>query len=71
MDLLPQLRTLRVPTLIIVGEHDFICGPAWNRPIADAIPDVVYAEIPGVGHFPEYEAPEAFRRVVLGWLGSR
>jgi proline iminopeptidase len=65
VNLLPQLQSLRVPTLIIVGEHDFICGPAWNRPIADAIPDVVYAEIPGVGHFPQYEAPEEFRRAVL------
>ena len=68
VDLLPQLGTLRVPTLLVVGEHDFICGPAWNRPIVDAIPDVVYAEIPGVGHFPQYEAPEAFRRIVLDWL---
>ena len=71
IDLLPRLRTLRVPTLLIVGEHDFICGPAWNRPIAAAIPGAVYAEIPGVGHFPQYEAPEAFRRVVLNWLESR
>ena len=71
VDLLPELPALRVPTLLIVGEHDFICGPAWNRPIADAIPGSVYAEIPGVGHFPQYEAPEAFRRSVLDWLGSR
>ncbi len=71
VDLLPQLRTLEVPTLIIVGEHDFICGPVWNRPIVDAIPAVTYAEIPGVGHFPQYEAPEAFRRVVVDWVGSR
>jgi pimeloyl-ACP methyl ester carboxylesterase len=71
VDLLPQLRTLSVPTLIVVGEHDFICGPAWNRPIVDAIPDVAYAEIPGVGHFPQYEAPEDFLRVVLDWLDFR
>jgi proline iminopeptidase len=71
IDLLPQLRILSVPSLIIVGEHDFICGPAWNRPLADAIPGAVYAEIPGVGHFPQYEAPDEFRRVVLAWLASQ
>jgi proline iminopeptidase len=71
IDLLPQLRTLRIPTLLVVGELDFICGPAWNRPIADAIPGAVYAEIPGVGHFPQYEAPEKFRRVVLDWLAAK
>jgi len=68
IDLLPLLGAIRCPTLVIVGEHDFICGPAWNRPIADAIPGAVYAEIPGVGHIPEYEAPDAFRRVILDWL---
>jgi 3-oxoadipate enol-lactonase len=64
-------RRPRPPSLIIVGEHDFICGPAWNRPLADAIPGAVYAEIPGVGHFPQYEAPDEFRRVVLAWLASQ
>jgi proline iminopeptidase len=57
VNLLPQLQSLRVPTLIIVGEHDFICGPAWNRPIADAIPDVVYAEIPGGRPLPPVRGP--------------
>ena len=68
IDLLPQLGAISCPTLVFVGEHDFICGPAWNRPIAEAIPGAVYAEIPGVGHLPQYEAPDQFRRVVLDWL---
>ena len=68
LDLGPRLSRIRCPTLVIVGEHDFICGPAWNRQIADGIPGAVYAEIPGVGHFPQYEAPDGFRRVIFDWM---
>jgi proline iminopeptidase len=70
IDLRSELPAVRCPTLVIVGEHDFICGPAWNRPIADGIAGSTYAEIAGVGHMPQYEAPDEFRRVVLEWLGS-
>ena len=58
------------PTLVIAGEHDFICGPAWNRALADVIAGATYVEIPGVGHIPGYEDPEAFRRVVADWRGG-
>jgi proline iminopeptidase len=68
LDLLPQLAQIQCPTLVIAGEHDFICGPAWNRPIADGIPRGEYFEVPGAGHFPQYEAPQEFRRTVLDWL---
>ena len=68
VDLLPELSRIACPTLVIAGEHDFICGPAWNRPIAAAIPGAVYAEIPGAGHMPQYEAPDEVRRVVVDWL---
>lgn len=71
VDLLPRLSEIRCPTLVFAGEHDFICGPAWSRPIADAIPGAVYAEIPGVGHFPQYEAPEDFRQILFDWAASR
>ena len=70
INLLPRLSAIHCPTLVFAGEHDFICGPVWNRPIADAIPGAVYAEIPGVGHMPQYEAPDEFRRVVLEWLAG-
>ena len=70
INLLPELAAIRCPTLVVAGERDFICGPSWNRPIADAIPGAVYAEIAGVGHLPQYEAPVEFRRIVLDWLAA-
>lgn len=68
LNLLPRLGAISCPTLVIAGEHDFICGPAWNRPIADAIRGAAYVEIPGVGHLPQYEAPDQFRSSIIEWL---
>ena len=70
IDLRPDLERVRCPTLVVVGEHDFICGPAWNRPIAEGIAGARLAIIPGVGHMPQYEAPDEFRRIVDDWLAA-
>ena len=70
IDLRSELGSIACPTLVVVGEHDFICGPVWGRPIADAIPGARYAEIAGVGHFPQYEAPDELRRIVFDWIAG-
>ena len=31
VDILPSLVGVKCPSLVIVGQDDFICGPAWNR----------------------------------------
>jgi proline iminopeptidase len=59
---------IRCPTLVITGEHDWICGPTWNRALAEAIPGSLLVEIPDVGHLPQYEAPAAFRAAIDAWL---
>ena len=69
-DYRPLVATIRCPTLVIVGEHDWICGPLWNRALADAIPGARLVEMQGVGHLPQYEAPAAFRAAIDAWLGE-
>lgn len=67
----PILARIACPTLVVAGEHDFICGPAWNRPIAAGIGGAEYAEISGTGYLPQYEAPELFHRPCSsGWAGT-
>jgi proline iminopeptidase len=68
IDLRPSLARLDIPVLVVVGEHDFICGPVWARAIADAAPRATYHEVADAGHMPQYEAPTEVRRVVLDWL---
>lgn len=57
-DLLPKLRSLRIPTLVIVGEDDFIPIEIATQ-IAHAMPNVTLVVIKGCGHFAYLEcAPE-------------
>ena len=70
IDILPSLAEVKCPSLVIAGQYDFICGPAWNRPIAAAIPAARYIEIADSGHIPQYEQPDAFRDTLLGWLAA-
>jgi proline iminopeptidase len=70
IDILPSLVAIECPSLVIAGQHDFICGPAWNRPIAAAIPAARYVEIADTGHIPQYEQPGAFRAALLDWLAA-
>jgi proline iminopeptidase len=70
IDILPSLAAVKCPALVIAGQHDFICGPAWNRPIAAAIPGARYVEIADAGHIPQYEQPGAFRAALLDWLAA-
>lgn len=62
-DLLPELRTLAIPTLVIVGEDDFIPIQVAEH-IAQAVPQARFVTIPGCGHFAYLECAEEVRRAV-------
>jgi proline iminopeptidase len=70
IDWRPLLSGVRCPTLVVTGEHDWICGPVWNRALAEAIPGARLVELEGIGHLPQYEAPERFRAVIDAWLAG-
>jgi proline iminopeptidase len=69
-DLLPRLRHLAVPTLVLHGERDFVPVALAER-IAGAIPDARLVVIPGCGHFAYLEAPETVRVQVSRLFGIR
>jgi pimeloyl-ACP methyl ester carboxylesterase len=66
-DLIPQLSTLHIPTLVIRGENDFIPADGVRR-IADAIPGARFVEIAGLGHFTFIEQPERVRSLIAEFL---
>ena len=66
-ELLEALPSIRVPTLVVCGELDFICGPAHARTVASRIPGAELVVMPDCGHLPQYEEPESFRAAVLDW----
>ena len=63
------LRTLRVPTLVLVGEED---APALepSRFLARTIPNAMLKVLPGTGHTLQLEEPEAFNAAVLQFVRS-
>ncbi len=66
-DLFPKLARLRVPALLIHGEHDLV-PVECARHIAEAIPGARFLLLDGSGHFSYLEAPDAVRRAVVEFL---
>jgi 3-oxoadipate enol-lactonase len=65
---LPRLGEIAVPTLIVAGEQDHPDVHAHCGAIEAAAPGATRVVLPGSGHVPHLEAPEAFDRVVLDFL---
>lgn len=60
-----RLATLPVPLLAIAGERDERYADAARR-IAAIVPDGRFALVPGSGHAPQLEDPEAVAALLLG-----
>ena len=60
-DLLPRLRSLTVPTLVIYGDHDFIPSFVAEH-IAEALPAARLVTMKERGHFAYLECPGPVRR---------
>jgi 3-oxoadipate enol-lactonase len=59
-----------IPLLFIVGDEDPIFPPDVIRMAAGLVPGARVVEIPGSGHSPYFEDPEAWNRVLAGFIGS-
>ncbi|GAA4237181.1 proline iminopeptidase [Streptosporangium album] len=60
-----RLRDITAPTLVISGEHDFICGPAWGRMLHQGITHSRFVALEGSGHLGHLEEPEAFTSAIV------
>ena len=65
-----QVRALRTPTLLIVGEHDVIAPPAMMKMFQSYIPQAHLAEVAGAGHSVYFEKPAEFNRIVLEFFAA-
>lgn len=64
-----QLRRLRVPVLLVAGQHAAPIHSAVNGALARILPRAREAIIPRASHGSPRENPTAFNRVVLKFLG--
>ncbi|WP_221933786.1 alpha/beta fold hydrolase [Aeromicrobium piscarium] len=66
----PLLPTLRVPTLVVVGDEDRVTGVDESRLLAREIQGARYAEIAGAGHAASQERPAEVTAELLAFLSD-
>lgn len=70
MDLRPNLKKITVPTLVIVGRHDFLTNVAMAEEMVKHIPNARLEIFEDSGHFALVEEPEKFYRVIKQFVES-
>jgi L-proline amide hydrolase len=68
-DITPRLRDVRVPVLVISGEHDE-ATPTVVRPLVDALPDARWELVMDASHSAHLEQPERFLALVETFLSA-
>lgn len=63
-----EAERLTAPVLCVVGDADPLFPPAAVRAVAALLPDARVVELPGCGHSPYYEDPEAWNLLVGRFL---
>lgn len=65
-----KLGAIRIPTLVIWGEHDQLIAPSFGRAYRSSIPGAQWATLPDSGHAPMIETPAAFLKVLQPFLAE-
>ena len=66
--LLAALGALKAPVLVVGGTRDALTGVASVHRVAATFPSAAVGVLPGAGHFPWVDEPEAFRALVEPFL---
>jgi 3-oxoadipate enol-lactonase len=70
-DYAARLGAIGLPTLVVWGADDVGTPPAENHRIVSAIPGARGEEMANARHFPNVELPDAFNRIMMGWLEAQ
>jgi pimeloyl-ACP methyl ester carboxylesterase len=66
-DVTKKLPSVRVPTLVVVGERDLLTRPDAGERIAALIPGARLERMEGCGHMGFYEYAEPYNRAIAGF----
>lgn len=66
----PGLSAIRVPTLVLVGDHDPLTTREDAEEMAAAIPQARLVIVPECGHSATLEQPEAVSRALVEWIAG-
>ena len=62
------LGQIAAPTLLVAGEHDRVTPPGTLQSMAHAMADASLLTLPGAGHLPHLEQPDAFDEALVSFL---
>jgi 3-oxoadipate enol-lactonase len=68
LDLRPQLGQVKIPVLVLVGEHDEATPPPMSHELAAGLPNARLKIIPGCAHVPQLQSPELFLDAIGDFL---
>jgi pimeloyl-ACP methyl ester carboxylesterase len=66
-DITGRLGEIRIPTLVITGEHDE-ATPAINHTVSNGIQGSESVIYPGASHMAHVEDPDGYMRVLDGFM---
>lgn len=66
----PGLASIRVPTLIVVGQEDTLTPPALSESMAARVAEAKLVVIDGAGHLSNLEQPQAFNAAVRAFVAG-
>jgi 3-oxoadipate enol-lactonase len=68
LDLRPELQKVKIPVLVLVGEHDEATPPPMSHELAAGLPQAHLEIIPGCAHVPQLQSPAIFLDVIGDFL---
>jgi 3-oxoadipate enol-lactonase len=68
LDLRGELARVKVPVLVLVGEHDEATPPPMSHELAAGLPNACLKVLAGCAHVPQLQAPEAFLDAIRDFL---
>lgn len=68
LDLRPELSAVKVPVLVLVGEHDEATPPPMSHELAASLPQAHLEIIPGCAHVPQLQSPALFLEMLGDFL---
>ena len=70
-DLRPELRNITAPTLILAGQHDWICAPEFSREIHGLLPGSELHVFEDSSHSIRVDEPQRMLRVIGDFVGRK
>lgn len=68
MDLRPNLLSVAIPVLALVGSQDEATPPDMSRELADLLPDGKLTILENLAHVPQLQAPDQFLKAAMPFL---